>query len=273
MQRAILIIFTLISSLFYTVPASAVVFGTPNFLNPDEFLEKINHDTAHPAHAYSEQIKKALDAVVLVGGRGSGVIVSSIAPNKGLMMTARHVISDLYDLPAANCDKVPLFMHHEEVGGVLQKAIPLKCERILVNDFSTDYALLEISRPDGGLLPFAEPERDPAALSVGERAIIAGHPHAATFQEGVKKITEGPLVAYFPEHAELPHFIHLIDTEGGNSGAPVFSMQGKVIGIHFRGIPNYSSDVDVVIDGKPSKIHRFNVAIPAPFLIQKHGGL
>ncbi|MGK5089954.1 serine protease [Bdellovibrionota bacterium FG-2] len=269
MRKAILIIFTLFQTLFHTHPAFAVVFGNPKFLNPDEFLEKINLDASHPAHAYSDEIKKALEAVVLVGGRGSGVIVSP----KGLMMTARHVIADIYDMPTSNCEKIPLFFHHEEVNGILQKAIPLKCERILINDFSTDYALLEISRPDGGPLPFAEPERDPGALSVGMHAIIAGHPHAASFEKGVKKITDGPLVAYFPEHAELPHFIHLIDTEGGNSGAPVLSMQGKVIGIHFRGIPNYGTDVDVVIDGKPTKIHRFNVAIPVPFLIQKHGGL
>ncbi|MBI3544788.1 MAG: hypothetical protein HY075_16070, partial [Deltaproteobacteria bacterium] len=59
--------------------------------------------------------------------------------------------------------------------------------------------------------------------------------------------------------------------EPGDSGAPILSREGKLIGIHFRGVPQFAQGVDVVVDGRSQKIHRFNVALVVPYLMKKYG--
>jgi S1-C subfamily serine protease len=210
---------------------------------------------------------RALEAVVLVGGRASGVLISS----DGLMITAKHVL-DTTKYDRESCERVPLFLHHEigEDGSRDARFTRLRCRRVLVNSVDDDFALLKVESADGSALPFAEPARATDDIQVGMTAAAAGHPHALNFEKSVKKLSVGEVVLYEPEHAELPHFLHLIDTEGGNSGCAIFDARGRVVGMHFRGVPRYADGVKAVVKGEPTVIHRFNVALPMPYLAKKY---
>lgn len=252
-------------SLIAAVPAQAVTFGHGVFIDPPEYLARAGQDA---------QLKKASEAVVLIGGRASGVIVTE----DGLMITSAHVIRDLYIGKTDDCRRMSVYLHHqlEEDGGVGTRRKRVQCGKILEYSVEDDFVLVELkkSRSDQKF-PFVELSRDPGDLWAGQAAIAIGHPNASNFSEGVKKISSGHLLANFPDHAELPHFLHRIDTEGGSSGGAIVALEGpgrgKLIGLHFRGIEDYAPGVDVVVDGKPARARRFNVALPVGYLAGKYG--
>ncbi len=249
----------------FNLPATSfaldVSFGNGAFFNPPQFLETVR------ASADFAAIERALHAVVLIGGRASGVIISA----DGLMVTARHTVADL-SFTNADCSRIPLFLNHEiaEDGSVDTGLRRLVCDHILINEYSDDFILLQLKVPAGQSLPFAQAERDVAAITVGMRGFAVGYPHALNYSRGVKKVSVGPIVLYRPEDAELPHFLHLIDTEGGSSGGAILSERGKLVGLHFRGVRNYGPGVETTIDGKTTVLHRFNVALPLPYLMKKY---
>lgn len=240
---------------------ATVSFGHGDFYEPEDYLEKISADKNHPAHANVAKLARAFDAVVYIGRHATGVLISP----DGLMITARHAIVDLYLGPVDDCSRLPLFLDHENG----KKTRRVYCDKILVEELTDDFALIKLE-PRDEPYPYVEVERDENAIQEDSLAIVAGHPHAADFEKSMKKISQGPVVLYRPHDQELPHFLHLIDTEGGHSGAPVLSPSGKLIGMHFRGVPQFSEGVEVTVGGEKKRIRSFNVAIPLPYLAAKY---
>jgi serine protease Do len=136
-------------------------------------------------------------------GSGSGVIVSE----DGLIMTAAHVlqaVGDEFEVILSNGDRV--------------KA------RSLGKAYGRDAALGQIIEP--GKYPHVG-RAEPDALTEGEWTLAMGHPG------GYEVDRSAPLRLGRLIHSDVDGFIVSDCTlSGGDSGGPLFNLDGKLIGIH-----------------------------------------
>ena len=146
--------------------------------------------------------------VMSVAGIGSGVLVSA----DGKVVTAAHVVQ--------TADSVDV----EFVSGTVVKA------RIVASDAAADVALLQLERVPPHIAPVRFGDSDKA--EVGDQVFIVGAPQGITHTLTVghvsarrqPKSTHAGLVS-----AELFQTDAAINR--GNSGSPMFNMNGDVIGI------------------------------------------
>lgn len=136
-------------------------------------------------------------------GSGSGVIVSP----DGLLLTAAHVVQAVGD----------------EFTVILSTGVRVKA-KALGKNFSRDSALARITDPG----PFPYVERAPGeALTEGEWCLAFGHPggyevdRAAPLRLG--RVLEKDVDGFIVSDCTL---------SGGDSGGPLFNLDGKLIGIH-----------------------------------------
>lgn len=143
-----------------------------------------------------------------IAGVGSGVLVSA----DGKVVTAAHVVQ--------TADSVDV----EFIGGTVVKA------RIVAADAAADVALLQLERVPPHIAPVRFGDSD--KTEVGDQAFIVGAPLGITHSLTVGHVsarrqsgaTYGGLVAteFFQTDAAM---------NPGNSGGPMFDMNGDVIGI------------------------------------------
>jgi S1-C subfamily serine protease len=139
---------------------------------------------------------------------GSGVLVSP----DGKVLTAAHVVQI--------ADEITV----EFVGG---ETVPA---RVLASEPRADLALLQLERVPAGIQPAQL--GDSNLVQVGEQVFIVGAPYgiAHTLTVGHVSARHRPNTIY----AELP-LAEFLQTDAainqGNSGGPMFSMQGEVIGV------------------------------------------
>lgn len=139
---------------------------------------------------------------------GSGVLVSS----DGKVMTAAHVVQI--------ADEVTV----EFLGGEAVTA------RVVASEVKADLALLQLSRVPAGVQ--AAQLGDSASVKVGEQVFIVGAPYgiAHSLSVGYLSARHRPNTVY----PEIP-LAEFLQTDAainqGNSGGPMFSMSGEVIGI------------------------------------------
>ena len=141
-----------------------------------------------------------------VNSLGSGFIIDA----SGLVVTNNHVISDA-----------------DEINVVLNDGAKLKAE-IVGRDQKTDMALLRV-KPEGRQLKavkFGDSER----LRLGEWVIAIGNPFGlgGTVTAGIvsarnRDINSGPYDNYIQTDASINR---------GNSGGPLFNLDGEVIGVN-----------------------------------------
>jgi len=167
-------------------------------------------------------IAKTRDTVVCITSRGargmgsgSGVIVSK----DGLVLTAAHVV----DAAGSGDQK-------KEVAVILPDGTEVK-GRVLGRDLNRDAAMVQLEGDREW--PFAEPA--PAdSVEKGEWCIAMGHPGGFDIQR-VAPVRVGRL---WQDNEKA--FFHSDNTvSGGDSGGPLFDLEGRVIGIH----SNISMDV------------------------------
>jgi serine protease Do len=139
---------------------------------------------------------------------GSGVLVSS----DGKVLTAAHVVQI--------ADEVNV----EFLGGVTVPA------RVLASETRADLALLQLDRVPAGTQPAQL--GDSGRMQIGEQIIVIGAPYGIAHT-----LTVGYLSARHKPHtifAEMP-LAEFLQTDAainqGNSGGPMFNMQGEVVGI------------------------------------------
>ncbi|HSI36961.1 MAG: S1C family serine protease [Phycisphaerae bacterium] len=195
------------------IPPAPQVAGAPAL--PPEF-DKANPETAADLKALQEQVKtivaKVSPTVVglrVGGGQGSGVIIT----DDGYVMTAGHVNG------APGRDVVVL----------LQDGKSVKAKSLGVN-YAIDSGLVKIDAPGplpGGKWPFA-PLAKSSELKRGQWAIALGHPG------GYRQSRPAPL-RLGKVSVVTPTVLRTDCTlVGGDSGGPLFDLQGRVIGIHSR---------------------------------------
>lgn len=152
---------------------------------------------------------KVLPAVVGVqvgNARGSGVVISE----DGYIMTAGHVVIKPYE------DVIVTFPDGKTVKG-----------KTLGMFKTADAGLMRITEPAGGKYPFAEKGKS-GDLQVGEWCLAMGHPLG--YQPG------RPPVVRVGRVLQIGDSVMQTDCPmiNGDSGGPVFDLDGKVIGINSR---------------------------------------
>ncbi len=154
-------------------------------------------------------LKRTMAATVGVqvgGAQGSGVIVN----REGFVLTAGHVSS-----AKATDHKCKIIMPD---GRILNA-------KTLGANTGIDSGMIQIT--DEGVYPFCEMAKS-ADLKAGDWCLAIGHPGG--YQKG-----RSPVVRLGRVQRSEKTFIQTDCTlVGGDSGGPLFNMQGKVIGIHSR---------------------------------------
>jgi serine protease Do len=145
------------------------------------------------------------------GGRGTGVLVR----RDGLVLSARHVTGD----PGA------------VLSVILTDGRTLRAE-VVAADPASDLSLLQVA--DGRDLPNARLGR--ADLRPGAWCIALGYPGGVGYPEGESPPPSVRVGRVVRTPGAPDRHGHLVVTdcpiEGGDSGGPLFDLEGRVVGIH-----------------------------------------
>jgi len=192
---------------------------------PPPALTKYAPETLDDLRAIQEQTKKVLKRVMACtvglqvrGAAGSGVIVSE----DGTVLTAGHVVGE------ANQDCRVILPDGRVVKG-----------KTLGANRTIDSGMIKIT--DSGPWPFVElgTSKD---LTLGEWVLAIGHPGG--YRQGRSPVVRVGRISQAGDR--------LIQTDctlvGGDSGGPLFDMQGKLIGIHSRIAPSITQNIHVPVD-------------------------
>jgi len=139
---------------------------------------------------------------------GSGVLISS----DGKVMTAAHVVHAMDEISV------------EFLGGETVKA------RVVASEPSADLSLLQLERVPTGAKSSPLANSDP--IQVGDPVIIVGAPYGLSYSlsDGLISARWKPNTVY--KTMPLAEFFQTTATiNTGNSGGPMFAMNGEVIGI------------------------------------------
>ncbi len=252
----------------YSFQSFAVYFGTIDYYRPKYYISKINQNSEHDSYKYIKEVQNAIDATVFLPKRGTGVLISP----EGIIATAAHVISHLHIGASKSCPGLNFYLNHEKNNReVFDKHVKLICEEVLVYDYAHDFALIKVrSENTNTKLPFVNIFKYTDKIMPESKVIAVGHPHARSWNKSSKVISEGPIIFNGHDDPDFPHFVHLVDTQGGHSGSPLFNFKGQLVGIHFRGIPYFNDGIERVNNGTTEIINTFNVAIDIGFIYETY---
>lgn len=173
--------------------------------------------------AIREAVLKAVPATVALqvgGGQGSGVLVSP----DGLILTAAHVSGN----PGRRCQVVL-------ADGRTLDGVTLGANREL------DASMVRIIDPTAGELPFVELGSS-ADLEPGTWTVATGHP-------GGYEAGRPPVVRVGRINANREDLLQTDNTlVGGDSGGPLFDLNGRLIGIHSRIGDSLANNIHVPVD-------------------------
>ncbi len=200
-------------------------------------------------HAVLEKVMPAVVALQVGKGQGSGVIVSA----DGLVLTAGHV-SQAPGSPALVA---------------LADGRKLKAKS-LGHDGGRDAGMVKIL--DGGPFPFVE-LGDSSSQKPGQWCIAVGHPGGYRVNRGAV-VRVGRILINAPIRIQTDCAL-----VGGDSGGPLFDLDGKLIGIHSSigdrqitenlhvPVDTYRTDWDRLVKGE-----NFGGGPGGPVLVQSAGG-
>ena len=163
---------------------------------------------------YNRHVAKSETAAAQTGGAttaveddvGSGVVVSA----DGMIVTNRHVIEDAYALFVTTSDG---------------RRLPAK---LILAGSRYDLALIKVETGDKPLMPAVLGDNN--AMRVGDHVVAIGNPL------GFAGSVSAGIISAFHRQLGLSAYDDLIQTDAtinkGNSGGPLFNMNGEVIGIN-----------------------------------------
>ena len=202
-------VMTIASTWLGTAPACAAApAATPSL---SQVFKRVNR--AVVVIRTSEHVAAAIPgvpsgAMVSVAGVGSGVLVSA----EGKVVTVAHVVQ--------TADRIEV----EFTGGTIVEA------HIVASDAAADVALLQLERVPPGMAPVRFGNSD--KTEVGDQVFIVGAPLGISHT-----LTVGHVSARRPRNATYSGLVaaELFQTDAavnrGNSGGPMFDMNGDVIGV------------------------------------------
>lgn len=147
---------------------------------------------------------------VTAEGLGSGVLISA----EGLILTAAHVVQTAED--------VKVVFKNEEI-------IPAK---IIATETSADVALLKLVWPPSDKNIYIPKVADSDKVKTGEQIFVIGSPYGLTQSLSVGHISGKHSKKSVSHRMTLMEFFQTdASINTGNSGGPMFNMNGEVIGI------------------------------------------
>src|SRR5262252_948981 len=144
----------------------------------------------------------------VVDGLGSGVLISS----DGKVLTAAHVVQ------TADAALVEFSDGQESIA------------RVIASDVRSDVALLQLEQIPKGIAPATLGDSD--QVEVGDQIFVIGAPYGIS-----QTLTAGHVSGrrQVDKEGEAQKYIEFLQTDaavnGGNSGSPMFDMNGQVVGI------------------------------------------
>lgn len=191
--------------------------GFPDILGPFGTTPLQEVDPPDPVLASAEVVNRAEPSVLKILGRaescsraleGSGFVA---AP--GLVMTNAHVV--------AGTDRVTVLSGGEELSA-----------DVVVYDSGVDVAVLRVPELEAPVLPFS----DQRARN-GDNAIVLGYPGNGPYRADAARVRErvtlrGPDI-YRAQTVEREVYILRGTVREGNSGGPLITPQGEVVGVVF----------------------------------------
>jgi len=192
--------------------AALLIIGLVTWLSPG--VEAQTPGEVFRKVAPSVVVIRAKGHEVAAGGRtrfnetGSGVLISA----DGKVMTAAHVVHAMDEITV------------EFLGGETVKA------RVVASEPAADLSLLQLERVPAGAKSSPLANSDP--IQVGDPVIIVGAPYGLSYSlsAGLISARWKPNTVY--KTMPLAEFFQTTATiNTGNSGGPMFSMNGEVIGI------------------------------------------
>ena len=157
------------------------------------------------------QARRALVALETRDGAASGVIVSA----EGLVLTAAHVVCDGKKHPAPGM-RLTVYLSDSDTA-TMGTALGM--------DVATDAAMIQLDgkRKDW---PFVELHRDTTDVQPGTWCFALGHPGGFDAKRG-DVLRVGRIIKTTPNGLQSDCVLM-----GGDSGGPLFDLQGDLIGIH-----------------------------------------
>src|SRR4030095_12089046 len=144
----------------------------------------------------------------ITDGLGSGVLIS----NDGKVLTAAHVVQTadaaLVEFPDGQAS----------------------IARVIASDVGADVALLQLQQPPKNISPAALGDSD--KVEVGDQIFVIGAPYGIS-----QTLTAGHVSGRrrLDKDGETQPYLEFLQTDaavnGGNSGSPMFDMNGQVVGI------------------------------------------
>ncbi len=173
-----------------------------------EVFKRVNPAVVEIYTKETEVARGGLTQPVNVAGLGSGVLISP----DGKILTAAHVVQTADEIQVQ-------FLTGEKL-----KA------KVVSSEPTADVAMIQLERPPRG--PFVAKIGDSDAVEVGEQVFVVGAPLGVshTLTVGVISGRRKPN-ATFSGMSRVEYFQTDAAVNQGNSGGPMFNMDGEVIGI------------------------------------------
>ena len=147
------------------------------------------------------------EAMSIVDGLGSGVLIS----NDGKVLTAAHVVqtADLASVEFSNGQQISA--------------------RVIGSDVQSDVALLQLKEVPKGVTPATLGDSD--KVEVGDQIFVIGAPYGISQTLSVGHLSGRHRLSVTNQSTSLEFLQTDAAINSGNSGGPMFDMQGNVIGI------------------------------------------
>ncbi|MGA1195247.1 MAG: trypsin-like serine peptidase [Candidatus Latescibacterota bacterium] len=211
-QNKLLFLFGIFTALDVT-PSSAWAQATEKVIGENDFV---------PVAADAENLPMELQAAVsAVGQLNIGCTATHIGG--GLVLTAGHCVTRSPRARSKGCPQLGVIWGN--YGGNKKYSVS-KCITVEAREYNdrVDYAVLRVANPPSAVV---EVDWEPQAQNIS--ATILSFPRMRPMEWSPNCATH----PYMDPVRAVVKFSHSCDTEGGSSGAPIFSADTfKMIGIH-----------------------------------------
>lgn len=130
------------------------------------------------------------------------------------------------------CDSTTVIFGYQELpDGNVSPGSNYSCSSFIRANFDLDYALLAVAGNPGatwGHVAFSG-----SSVSAGESLFVIQHPAGEPKQVSIQDCSVSQPVA--DGRARGTDFAHTCDTLGGSSGSPIFTLDGRLVGLHHYG--------------------------------------
>ena len=199
---------------------------------PGHDLSIIGPSNLQPIRDYAKDalvsgLSRAVAKLSFIEGTSAFVCTGFLITDE-LLMTNEHCVNT----PALCATTIAYFGFELRPDGFVDPGRQFRCSQLVAVNHQLDFAVLRIAQSPGAT--YGKLSLSPQVLSSNEAAFIVEHPAGRAKEIALHDCRLVQLSV--PGNAPGTDLSHSCDTEGGSSGSPVFTAQGKVIALHHFGI-------------------------------------